>query len=104
MLVCQCNIISDREIRQIVRDLLREDPWAIIVPAKVYRALEKRCKCAGCVPNVVDIISEVTQEYHREMSELPAPAVQPRRMPLAARRVRKGVRYERRIAGHRSAQ
>ena len=35
MLVCQCNVITDREIRQIVVDLLRDDPWRIIVPAMV---------------------------------------------------------------------
>ena len=39
MLVCQCNVITDREIRQVILGFLREDPWAIIVPAKVYREL-----------------------------------------------------------------
>jgi bacterioferritin-associated ferredoxin len=64
MLVCQCNVITDREIKHVVLSFLREDPWAIIVPAKVYRELEKRCKCSGCVPNVVDIITKDTEEYH----------------------------------------
>ena len=105
MLVCQCNVITDRDIRQIVRELLHEDPWAIVVPAKVYRALEKRCKCAGCVPNVVDIITEVTKEYHRELADGPPPqaAAQARRKPLAMRRVTRGDRHERRSAGHRTA-
>ena len=64
MLVCQCNVITDKEIKQIILELLRVDPWQIIVPAMVYRELNKRCKCAGCVPNVVDIILSVTEEYH----------------------------------------
>ena len=71
MLVCQCNVISDRDIVRIIRDLLAQDPWQIIVPAKVYRELEKRCKCAGCVPNVIDLITSTTAEYHREIAGLP---------------------------------
>lgn len=103
MLVCQCNVITDREIKQVVFDFLREDPWAIIVPAKVYRELEKRCKCSGCVPNVVDIITKVTEEYHLQIAELPAqPAKAPAR-PSAARRKRSGGANERRVTGHRAA-
>ena len=90
MLVCQCNVITDREIRDIVLDFLREDPWAIIVPAKVYRELGKRCKCSGCVPNVVDIITRLTEEYHLEFAESPAgPEATPVR-PSASRHKRTG--------------
>lgn len=104
MLVCQCNVITDREIVRVIRDLLAEDPWQIIVPAKVYRELEKRCKCSGCVPNVVDLITSVTHEYHLEIAETPAEA-QP--APVAApapRRKLRGARgYEGRSAGYRTA-
>jgi bacterioferritin-associated ferredoxin len=103
MLVCQCNVITDREIKQVILSLLHEDPWAIIVPAKVYKELEKRCKCSGCVPNVVDIITKVTEEYHLQIAEVPAePAVTPAR-PSALRRKRLGGANERRSAGHRAA-
>ena len=47
-----------------ILDKLRDD--GLRAPLQVYRALEKRCKCSGCVPNVVDIITEATKEYHRE--------------------------------------
>lgn len=103
MLVCQCNVISDREIREVILELLREDPWGIIVPAKVYRALEKRCKCAGCVPNVVEMITAVTQEYHREQSALPAPPPAAKKQPSTTRRNLRGGRHERRRSGHRAA-
>ena len=103
MLVCQCNVISDREIKAVILDLLREDPWGIIVPAKVYRALERRCKCAGCVPNVVDMITEVTQEYHLQLAALPDPPAAATNRPPATRRKRTGGRHERRSAGHRAA-
>lgn len=103
MLVCQCNVITDREIKEIILSFLREDPWAIIVPAKVYRALEKRCKCAGCVPNVVDLITTVTEEYHLQVATLPAQPAEAKTRPPAMRRKRTGGRYERRSSGHRAA-
>jgi bacterioferritin-associated ferredoxin len=104
MLVCHCNVITDREIVRIIRDLLADDPWQIIVPAKVYRELEKRCKCSGCVPNVVDLITRVTHEYHLEIAELPA-AVNAPPLPASERRKRSGaVDHERRSTSYRTAQ
>src|SRR6218665_1568948 len=103
MLVCQCNVITDREIKRVILQFLQEDPWAIIVPAKVYRELEKRCKCAGCVPNVVDIITAVTEEYHLQLAENPAGANKIPPRPPALRRKRIGGRHERRSTGHRAA-
>jgi bacterioferritin-associated ferredoxin len=103
MLVCQCNVITDREIKRVILDLLEEDPWDIIVPAKVYRALEKRSKCGGCVPNVVDIITAVTEEYHTQLAANAAPGtVLPPRPPVP-RRKNPGGRHERRSTGHRAA-
>jgi hypothetical protein len=101
MLICQCNVISSREIEAIIRGFLREDPWAIIVPAKVYRELDKRCKCSGCVPNVVDLITRVTKDYHLELAEASAGAVA-LPAPAPARRQR-GAVHERRSTGHRAA-
>lgn len=103
MLVCQCNVISEREIVQIVRDLLAQDPWQIIVPAKIYRELEKRCKCAGCVPNVIDLITSTTAEYHREIAGLPAAGNAPQ-VVVPERRKREGRAHERRTGSHRTAQ
>ena len=103
MLVCQCNVITDREIKAVILDFLREDPWAIIVPAKVYRELEKRCKCSGCVPNVVDIITRVTEEYHLQLAELPTAPDETPASPSALRRKRIGGVNERRSPGHRAA-
>jgi bacterioferritin-associated ferredoxin len=66
MLVCHCNLITQREIEDVVRELLADDPWQLIVPAKVYHTLSKRGRCCGCFPNVVDTIIRVTEEFHRQ--------------------------------------
>ena len=64
MMVCSCNLITDRDIKQTIISLLDEDCWQLIVPNKVYHAMSKRGRCCGCFPNVVDIIVKTTEEYH----------------------------------------
>lgn len=64
MLVCSCNYITDRDIRDTIIQLLDEDCWQLIVPGKVYHAMAKRGRCCGCFPNVADLIIRTTEEYH----------------------------------------
>ncbi len=64
MLICHCNLITEREIEEAILDLLERDPWTLIVPAKVYHSLSKRGRCCGCFPNVVETIIRVTEAYH----------------------------------------
>lgn len=68
MLVCHCNMITQKEVEATIVSLLEEDPWQLLVPAKVYHALGKRGRCCGCFPNVVETIIRVTEEYHRRMN------------------------------------
>jgi len=67
MMVCHCNLITSGDIEAIVRSILNEDPWQLVVPGHIYRALQKRGDCCGCIPNLVDIITRVTEEYHLAM-------------------------------------
>nr|WP_299503311.1 (2Fe-2S)-binding protein [uncultured Rhizobium sp.] len=64
MMVCSCNIITDKDIRDVIISLLNEDCWQLIVPGKVYHAMNKRGRCCGCFPSVVDLIVQTTQDYH----------------------------------------
>jgi hypothetical protein len=64
MLICHCNIITEKEIEQTIVQLLDQDPWTLIVPAKVYHTLQRRGRCCGCFPNVVETIIRVTENYH----------------------------------------
>jgi bacterioferritin-associated ferredoxin len=61
MFVCQCNLLSQGEIEAAVEKLLAEDPWQLIVPSKVYHAMQIRGRCCGCFPDVVEIIGAVTE-------------------------------------------
>lgn len=64
MLVCQCNMITQKEVEKTIIQLLDQDCWQLIVPAKVYHAMSKRGRCCGCFPNLVETIIRVTEEYH----------------------------------------
>jgi hypothetical protein len=64
MLICHCNVITEKEIEATIVELLDQDPWNLIVPAKVYHSLQKRGRCCGCFPNVVETIIRVTEGYH----------------------------------------
>lgn len=64
MIVCSCNYITEKDIVAVIDEMLAADPWQLIVPGKVYRAMEKRGKCCGCFPNVVDIIVRTTRDHH----------------------------------------
>lgn len=66
MIVCSCNVISDKEIEDVVTSILDEDQWQLVVPGQVYKIMEKRGHCCGCLPNVLDIIIFVTEKYHRQ--------------------------------------
>ncbi len=64
MLICHCNLITEKEIEQTILDLLEQDPWNLIVPAKVYHTMQKRGRCCGCFPSVVETIIRVTENFH----------------------------------------
>lgn len=74
MIVCSCNYITEKDIVAVVEEMLEDDPWQLIVPGKVYRTLEKRGKCCGCFPNVVDIIVRTTQRHHASLQSEDAAA------------------------------
>jgi bacterioferritin-associated ferredoxin len=104
MLVCQCNLITTRDIEDVVVGLLDADPWQLVVPAHIYRELGKRGQCAGCVPNLVDIIIKVTENYHLKLSGNAGNLVDVRsRMNKLRKRARIGGERERRPKDHRAA-
>ena len=65
MLVCSCNIIVKDEIVEVIRGFLDEDRWTLITPSRVYHEMEKRGRCCGCFPNVINIIVSETEKFHQ---------------------------------------
>lgn len=58
MIVCHCNVISRREIEEVVDRLLADDPYCVITPGRIYHRLGKRGRCCNCFPLVVQILVE----------------------------------------------
>lgn len=49
MIVCSCQNITDRDIHAAIDWMRAADPFTLITPGKVYRALGKSADCGGCV-------------------------------------------------------
>ena len=104
MLVCQCNLITTKHIEDIVVSILDEDPWQLVVPARIYREMGQRGQCCGCVPNLVDIIQKVTETYHLRLEGNAVNIVDVRiRMKSLRKSTRQGGESERRQKDHRAA-
>jgi|SRR5690554_4896844 len=104
MLVCQCNLITTKDVEEIVLSVLEQDPWQLVVPAHVYREAGRRGQCCGCVPNIVDIIIKVTENYHLKLAGNAANLVDVRsRMNKLRKLSRNGGDHERRRKDHRAA-
>lgn len=103
MLICHCNLITEKEIENAILELLDQDPWNLIVPAKVYHFLHKRGRCCGCFPNVVETIIRVTEHYHAR-SEANGVDIVSHLDRVRGLRGQYGSRnHERSNAGHRAA-
>jgi hypothetical protein len=68
MIVCHCNVITKADIVSVIETMLTDDAWQLIVPLKVYHALEKRGRCCGCFPGVINIIIETTTQWHAKLA------------------------------------
>ena len=77
MLLCSCNLIARAEIEETIRGFLQQDPWMLITPSRVYHALEKRGRCCGCFPNVINIIISETEMFHRTVTQTPEAEIVP---------------------------
>lgn len=58
MIVCHCNTITDRDIRNAVDELLDEMPCEMVTPLAVYEALGKTSRCGGCFPLTARMIRD----------------------------------------------
>ena len=49
MIVCSCARVTDTDIHQAIAWMRASDPYTLITPGKVYRALGKSAECGGCI-------------------------------------------------------
>jgi bacterioferritin-associated ferredoxin len=49
MIVCSCCHVTDRDIHQAIAWMRASDPYTLITPGKIYRALGKSAECGSCI-------------------------------------------------------
>lgn len=49
MIVCSCCRVTDKDIRDAIAWMRASDPYTLITPGKIYRALGKSAECGGCI-------------------------------------------------------
>ena len=49
MIVCSCCRVTDTDIRDAIAWMRAADPYTLITPGKIYRALGKSAECGGCI-------------------------------------------------------
>lgn len=49
MIVCSCTGVTDRDIRDAIAWMRASDPYVLITPGRIYRALGKKPDCGGCI-------------------------------------------------------
>ena len=60
MIVCSCSGITDRDIRRAIEWMRASDPYTLITPGKIYRALGKSAECGGCIRLFVENMRPTT--------------------------------------------
>jgi len=71
MIICSCAVISDADIRRAVEWMRASDPYAVVTPGKVYRALGKTPACGGCIRLFVDSLrADLNNDVPIELSAL----------------------------------
>ena len=56
MIICQCAVISDRDIELAVSEIMSSGPGILPTPGVVFRHLNKKMNCCTCAPIAVTAI------------------------------------------------
>lgn len=54
MIVCSCCRVTDKDIHDTIAWMRAADPYTVITPGKIYRALGKSAECGGCIKLFVE--------------------------------------------------
>jgi bacterioferritin-associated ferredoxin len=58
VIVCSCNVLTDKELRRAARELQSGPDRVVVTPGAVFRALGKRPRCGGCFNTIIPMIHE----------------------------------------------
>lgn len=69
MIVCSCNVLSDKQLREAAARLREAPGGGVVTPGAVFRALGCRPRCGGCFSAVIPIIHEAVPRESDSLEE-----------------------------------
>lgn len=69
MIICSCNVISDKDLEEGIAQLQAEYPHRKLTAGMVYRSLGKAFRCKGCLPLAVQVVQELRQRNLLSLEE-----------------------------------
>lgn len=67
MILCSCTVLTRAQLNAIVTDMLKDDPYAVITPGKLFHACGRRMECARCASLVDAEIAKHLIQHGRQM-------------------------------------
>ncbi|PJN96406.1 (2Fe-2S)-binding protein [Amaricoccus sp. HAR-UPW-R2A-40] len=58
MIICSCSRVTDGDIRDAIAWMRAADPYVLITPGKIFRALGKAAECGGCIRLFVETMRQ----------------------------------------------
>lgn len=62
MIVCSCNVVSDRDIEKAIIEIMSGPSPPLPTPGVVWRHLSKRMRCCSCAPIAIETIYAKLQD------------------------------------------
>lgn len=72
MIVCSCNVISDRDIEAAIIEIMSAPEPPLPTPGVVWRHLSSRMRCCGCAPLAIETIYDKMEKLEAEGRICPA--------------------------------
>lgn len=56
MIMCSCNVLSDKDLKTCIREFCRDNPGRRVTPGCLYKKLGCSPKCKCCIPLAIEAI------------------------------------------------
>ena len=63
MIVCHCNVLTCRHVREAVEAASGRDGLSLVTPGVVFKENDKRPRCGCCMPHIHKLIEEHLTEH-----------------------------------------
>jgi bacterioferritin-associated ferredoxin len=104
LIVCSCNVITDRDIDVAVSEIMSTGPGILPTPGVVFRHLNKKMNCCRCAPVTVSAIYAAMDrlEHTTRICPFALADARARLVRIEERRERRQRRIDEEIAARRA--